>query len=325
MAEQGLDDADVGAELEQVGGEAVPQHVRGDALVQLAAPRRLAQRVAHRLVRDDRALLATREQLRSSGSLRPPVDAQRGQHGGAEHHVPITPELAIADVDEVALAVDVLDPQRADLIDPQTGAVRRQDDRALLDRADRVEQRLDLGAAEDRRQLLGYLRPGDRDGDLRTPERGGVEELDRRHVLVLRRLRDLSLLGEVEQKRAHLVETHLLRRLAVVGYEGPCAAEVIVACRRLVSPQLQVFGHSIAELSHRCPPGERGARAGASRTAGWAGNEAAGGESCAAPGAFFRSEYRQKSRCGSNDRRDNRSEDKDPSRGRKPRLGIRNA
>ncbi|WP_437504831.1 hypothetical protein [Sorangium sp. So ce1099] len=42
---------------------------------------------------------------------------------------------------------------------------------------------------------------------------------------------------------------------AVVGYEGPCAAEVIVACRRLVSPQLQVFGHSIAELSHRCPPG----------------------------------------------------------------------
>ncbi|WP_437932792.1 hypothetical protein [Sorangium sp. So ce291] len=58
--------------------------------------------------------------------------------------------LAIADVDEVALAVDVLDPQRADLIDPQTGAVRRQYDRALLDRADRVEQRLDLGAAEDR-------------------------------------------------------------------------------------------------------------------------------------------------------------------------------
>jgi hypothetical protein len=51
----------------------------------------------------------------------------------------------------------------------------------------------------------------------------------------------------------------------------------------------------------------------------------AGGQTCAAPGVFFRNEHRQNPRCGSNECRHNRSEDKEPSRSRKSRLGIRNA
>ena len=39
VAEQHLDDADVGAGLEQMGGEAVPQGMNGDRLAQLGLPR----------------------------------------------------------------------------------------------------------------------------------------------------------------------------------------------------------------------------------------------------------------------------------------------
>jgi hypothetical protein len=62
MAEQGLDDADVDAVLQQVGGEAVPQRVRADVLGQVRRDRRRLDHAAELAGGDGLGRVLTGEQ-----------------------------------------------------------------------------------------------------------------------------------------------------------------------------------------------------------------------------------------------------------------------
>src|SRR5580658_2069051 len=101
VAEQHLDDADVGAALQQVGGEAVAQGVERDPLVQrrrhrrgMADPAQLAR--GHWLSR-----IAAGEEP-ALGPRRPPPGAQQLQEIWREHDVAVLAALALLDADQHA-------------------------------------------------------------------------------------------------------------------------------------------------------------------------------------------------------------------------------
>ena len=157
VAEQHLDDADVGVLLQQVGGEAVPQRVRRhplldpgglgggvDGAVELAGRERL-DRVAAR------EQPAARQQHAAPPALPPPV-AQQFEQLRRQHGVAIFAALAALDPQQHALAVDVADLERDDLGDAQPGAVGGGERRLVLRPRRRLEQKRDLLGAQHGRQ-----------------------------------------------------------------------------------------------------------------------------------------------------------------------------
>ena len=109
--EQDLDGPQVGAVLEQVGGEAVSEGVHGDVLVQpdgaARRPADLAARLPEVIGRSGRR--SGEEAVAGPDGL--PVVAEDLQQPRREHDVAILLPLALADADDHALAVDVVDAQ----------------------------------------------------------------------------------------------------------------------------------------------------------------------------------------------------------------------
>ena len=168
MPEQDLDGADVGAGLEQVGGEAVPQGVDGDVLAQPGGAGGLDADPVHRAGGDGAARdVAGEEPVGRAGGL--PVVAEQGQQPRREHHVAVPAALALADAEDHALAVDVLDAQGDDLGDPQAGGVGGHEDGAVLEADDGGEEAGHLLEAEDDGEPLGLLGAG---GCVAGPPRG---------------------------------------------------------------------------------------------------------------------------------------------------------
>ncbi len=165
MAEELLDRADVGAVLEQMGGEGVPEGVAGDALRGPSALRRLLHRALEhggvQVVADELARLgiageaggrkdplpaplAPRVRIlpfqgvgeRDPGIPLGQIAAMEVPHGlqmarqpfvdaPREGRDPLAPALALADHELSARRVDVLDAQPQALQEPQAGAVEQ--------------------------------------------------------------------------------------------------------------------------------------------------------------------------------------------------------
>ena len=160
MPEQDLDDADVDAVLQQVGGEAVAQRVRADPLGDVGCACRLdddavklpgADRLQGMLAGKQPAV-AMHHALLAAGL--PPL-AQQDQQIRREQGVAVSSALAALDPDQHALAVDVLDLQRRDLGDAQAGAVGHRQRRLMLETGCGVEQSRHLVPAEHHGQRAG--------------------------------------------------------------------------------------------------------------------------------------------------------------------------
>ena len=128
MTEQCLDDADVYAILEQVGGEAVPQSVRSHALGDVSClggldddPVKLAgaDRQRRALTRKEPAIGVEHTLLPPRA---PPVPQQQEQTFG-QHGIAITSPFAALDPQQHALAVDIAHLERRYRANPQTRAI----------------------------------------------------------------------------------------------------------------------------------------------------------------------------------------------------------
>ena len=97
-----------------------------------------------------------------------PVFAEQGQQPRREHDVAVPAALALADAEDHALAVDVLDAEGDDLGDPQAGGVGGHEDGAVLEADDGGEEAGRLLEAEDDGELLGLLGAGDALQDARA-------------------------------------------------------------------------------------------------------------------------------------------------------------
>ena len=158
MTEQHLDHADIDAVLEQMGGKAVAQRMRADALgdvgrlrrfdddaIQLAGADRLAD-----VLPGKQPALRVHDALLPSGL--PPCTQQREQIH-REHGVAVLAPFATLDPDQHALAVDVADFEHRHLGDAQPRAIGDRQRRLVLETGRRLQQPRDLVPAQHERQL----------------------------------------------------------------------------------------------------------------------------------------------------------------------------
>ena len=175
VAEQNLDDPDVGSVLQQMRREAMAQRMQSNALGQ---PRRLDRRpaggVQHGWI-NRMIVIAARERIgRWPGQ--PPVGAQDAEQLRRQHHVAVLAALAVPHQDDATRAVDVLDSKPRDLRGPQPRRIGCRQRRAALQARHGFEKSHDLVGAEHDRQLARLPRIGDALGNVCLAERDAVEE-----------------------------------------------------------------------------------------------------------------------------------------------------
>ena len=251
VPEEHLDGAEVFARVEEEGRERVAQHVGRDPLGQPGLADGGVQDTAHRVGADGLIRGLPREQVAAGRPLLAPVLAQQREQPVGEHGVALLVPLAVDDVDDLALAVDVRGTQRAGLGDAQSRAVGRHQDHAVLGRRDSGENLLGLDGSQDHRQLaLAVPRPRNADDRLGPLQRDRVQEADggqiaaqggalqplvpqREHELAHVRLAQVrGRLHEMADEPARLVEVQLLRA-------GPVASDA------------EILYHLLANVTHR--------------------------------------------------------------------------
>ena len=130
MSQQHLDRAEVGAILQQVGGKAMPQHMRADALLEAGQPRGLAAGIPDGLV-GNRVLAFTTwfawEELRP-WLLPAPVFAQGFQQGRADRQISIFTALAF-DTRMIMRSLSMSSTARSQFAASHTGGVERHEQR----------------------------------------------------------------------------------------------------------------------------------------------------------------------------------------------------
>jgi hypothetical protein len=209
VPEQHLDHPDIDVLLQQVGGEAVPQGVQGDALVD---PRHLGGSVTgaielargHRLCR-----IAAREQP----TLRPrhlPPGPQQVEQARREHDVTVLAAFALLDADDHALAVNVGDLERDDFGGAQAGAVGHAQRRLVLKPRRGSEQPLHLLDAEHYWQLARLVNEMGVLDDIVTPQRDPEKEPQRRDGLIEGRHTNAAR-RQMKLVAAHVLEARRIR------------------------------------------------------------------------------------------------------------------
>ena len=157
VAEQHLDHADIHLLFEQVGGEAVPQRVQGDLLVDAGREPGLVHGAVQLTGGQRLDGVQSREQPSAVehlalGTGYSPPRTQPLEHHRREHGVAIFAALALLDTQRHARAIDVSDLQRHHFAGAQTGTIGNREGRLMLEVLGRRDQRTDLLPAQHDRQ-----------------------------------------------------------------------------------------------------------------------------------------------------------------------------
>src|SRR5262249_1027338 len=139
VAEQHLDYADVRLLLEQVCGEAMPQRVQRDGLVDLGHHRR-GVAGAGELARGQRLPEGAPGKQPAPGPRRLPPGPHQAEGRRREHRVSILATFALFDPDDHPGTVDVLDFERDDLGGAQSRAISDTERRLVLKAGGRIQQ-----------------------------------------------------------------------------------------------------------------------------------------------------------------------------------------
>ena len=118
--------------------------------------------------------------------------------------------LALADVDDHPLAVDIGDLQVQRFLTAKPGAVVQGQQRTMLGVRRRIEQSADFFAAPDRGQLAPHLGLDDLLIEPGLLQRPRVEELQRRPSTLNRSPGKLPLVEQIQQERTNMLWAQLI-------------------------------------------------------------------------------------------------------------------
>ena len=156
VPEQELDATQVDAGFEQMRRKGVPQQMRINSLGQLGGTPGFFAHEGDTVAGDGLGDAVARKEP-GLELIELPVASQQRQQIGRKHDHAITFPLALAHLDDHAFGVDVSAPELTELGDPQAGRIEGGQDRAMLEVVWSEQQRLDLVATEDDRELLGLF------------------------------------------------------------------------------------------------------------------------------------------------------------------------
>ena len=175
MAEQRLNDANVDASLQEMGGETVPQRMRGDGLVDPG----LLSRPAASVLQVARAhMIAGFLALEQPGtsSRAPPISAENVEKARRQHGVSFLAAFAHLDVDQHPRAVDGGDPQTRDFPDPQACSISSGQRDTIAQSLNRFQKADDFLGIQDRRSFSGSLPENDPFEGLLLSQGNAIEE-----------------------------------------------------------------------------------------------------------------------------------------------------
>ena len=248
MAQKRLDHANIDILFEQMRGEAVPQRMWRDALLD---PRSLgggtdgAAELAggERLDRVAARKQPASPQQQAAPPPLPPPDAQQFEQLRRQHCVTVLAPLAALDAQQHALGIDIADLERDNFGDAQAGAVGGSERRLVLRRCCRAQQEGHFLDAEHRRYPPRIRHDGEPARQIRPVERHREEEAQRRDRAVdARRLHAALRLVQLEE-----TQVFRCRRVGRPADKGRECSDVshIVAARVLVeAAHGHVFDHA---------------------------------------------------------------------------------
>ena len=183
MTEQDLDDPDIGAALQKVGGKAMPKRVGSDRLADpgtlpCGTASRLKCAQAHMIA----GLLAWKQPRTRPRPL--PIGTKDLQQPRRQHRVTIPATLAARDVDQHPFAVDRADLQAHDLSDAQARCISSRQRNTIAQARHRLQKACSLIRGENRRKLLRLLAGDDALERLLLAECDAVEESQRARDLI---------------------------------------------------------------------------------------------------------------------------------------------
>jgi hypothetical protein len=208
MAKQQLDAAQIGSGIEQMGGEGVAQYVGAE---RFSDAKLLAQ-----LLTGDAGPVCNHGPVRPPSRKKPllgltpaPVQTQNLQQLRRQHDLARKLALALADVDDHPLAVDIGDLQVQSFL-TQTGAVVQCQQCTVLGVGRCIKQSTDFFPAPHRGQLAAHLGLDDLLIEPGLLQRPHVEELQRRSSTQNRSPGQLPLVQQVQQERTNMLWSELI-------------------------------------------------------------------------------------------------------------------
>jgi len=253
VAEQDLDETQVGAVLHEMGGEAVAEHMGGHPLRNAGGTAGAGDGPLHGALVEGATRVAARKQP-VGGPMQAPVAAKRIEQERREHRLALHIALAVADHDDPPGAVDVTEAKMEGLRDPEPGAVEGHGDGALFERGESGEKPGDLIPAQDHRTALGAARIGKvRDHPL-APQGDPVEEAQGGGHLLVGRQRGAGFEAVVAKEVADLLRSEHARAATEVGRHLRDPAQVHRLGAGRVIAQLEVGQHLAAKGRHGILP-----------------------------------------------------------------------
>src|ERR1017187_2905729 len=253
MAKQNLDGAQVGAGFQHMSCETMPQAVRRYVLGDAGTLGGLVYRLPDDLFRNrdigPPSLHRTWEQI-GLGLHPAPILAQSLQQLGGQQDIAVAGSLALANVNDHALAVDVGDLEMAHLGSAQARCIQHHHHGAMHKVAGRIDQARYLLLVKYGRQSQRPLRKWNVIGKVGPPESLDVEKAQSagakpnspRRQLTIAKQMNLILPDMVQAKplwRTMEVPRKILHRVEI----ATCGALGIVATLEFIQHQLPKMGH----------------------------------------------------------------------------------
>src|SRR5450830_574110 len=254
VTQQRLDDADIGAALEQMGREAVAERVQRHALLDPGRVGRLMEQAAqlaggHRLAglaaRKQPTFFHGRSSIVSRWAHLPPL-AQQIERFGRQHDMAILAALGLLDANDLLRLVDMFDLQPDHFARAQAAAIAETKQHADLEAAGDGEQTPRLVRAHHQRNLLGLTDVIDLGCKIQSPQRHAEQEPQPGHDAVA--VADAhTRLSQVQLEPADILGHSRIERPLEKRSKPPATADVALLRSRTELARVHVLDHALAQ------------------------------------------------------------------------------